>query len=272
MGNTPNILNEFSPINLFKLKNRGLLLDVIVFLLNLFLMRELSTRFFMIVKHAAADESLATLVLFLFFVSLLFLAPAGAIFKRWHFHHRRKLEGKDAEEPDLMGGCFFNPILYFCLSVVIFSLVNAFLMQFFYKGKEPDGNVFVPMILGGFVMIIVTTVIVYRYFTPPQREPRWAFLKSRNSETLGDICIFLNMIFFQILWNGLMSAPIEPVDSIGEFAARLFFLIFAAFLVYFPPRIFYLFEDINKRRTWLMILLANAPLIYRVMAGGGSTF
>jgi hypothetical protein len=154
--------------------------------------------------------------------------------------------------------------------VVVFSVANAFVLEYFSKGKEPDGTLFTSMILGGFVMIIFTTVIVYRYFSPPKHEPRWSFLKTRNSETLGDIFIFLNMIFFQILWNGLMSITPEPVDSIGEFAARLFFIVFCAFLVYFPPRIFYLFEDINKRRTWLMILLANLPIIYRVMAGGRS--
>ena len=264
-----NILRDFSPVNLLKLKNRGLLLDVVVFVLNLFLMSELSSRFFGIVKNAAAGDSFSRGIIFLFFVSLLFLAPAGAIFKRWHFHERRKLEGKDAGEIEGLGGCLFNPIFYFCLSVVIFSVANAFLLEFFSKGKEPNGTVFVSMILGGFVMIIITTVIVYRYFSPPQREPRWAFLRSRNSETLGDIFIFLNMVFFQILWNGLMSSSSVPVDSIGEFAARLFFIIFCSFLVYFPPRIFYLYEDINKGRTWLMILLANAPLIYRVMAGGG---
>ena len=269
MKNVPNILHDFSPVNLFKLKNRGLLLDIVVFLLNLFLMRELSQRFFGIVKNAAAGDGFSSLIIFLFFVSLMFLAPAGAIFKRWHFHQRRKLEDKHSDGSDLLGGCFFNPIFYFCLSVVIFSVANAFVLEYFSKGKEPNGTFFVSMILGGFVMIIITTVIVYRYFTPPKREPRWAFLRSRNSETLGDIFIFLNMIFFQILWNGLMSSSNVPVDSIGEFAARLFFIIFCAFLVYFPPRIFYLFEDMGKRRTWLMILLANAPLIYRVMAGGG---
>ncbi len=258
---------RFSPAKLFKLKNRGLLLDIVVFFLNLFLMRELSARFFGLVKSSAAGESSATLIIFLFFLSLLFLAPAGAILKRWRFHQRRKLEGKKDVEPDVMGGCLFNPIFYFCLSVVVFSVTNAFVLEFFSKGSEPDGTLFVSLILGGFLMIIVTTFFVYRYFSPPKHEPRWSFLKTQNAETLGDICIFLNMIFFQILWNGLMSAPTEGVGSISEFAARLFFLLFAALLVYFPPRIFYLYEDIGKRRTWITILLANAPLIYRVMIG-----
>jgi hypothetical protein len=32
---------------------------------------------------------------------------------------------------------------------------------------------------------------------------------------------------------------------------------------------FYLVEDIGKRRTWVMILLANAPVLVRVLFGWG---
>jgi hypothetical protein len=55
-----------------------------------------------------------------------------------------------------------------------------------------------------------------------------------------------------------------------EFAGRLFFLCFIALLIYFPPRMFYLAEDINRPRTWLMMLLANSPVIIRVLIGSSS--
>ncbi len=267
MDNPQNIWDGSLLKDLFKLKNRGLLLDLVIFLLNLFLMRELSARFFGLIKSSGAGSDFANLILFLFFLSLLFLAPAGAILKRWHFHHRLSLEAKN-EDLNFMGGCLFNPILYFCLMVVVFATVNAFILQFLEAGGPETGEtVFTTLILVGFVMIVAHTVIVYRYFSPPKKEPRSEFLRSSNSELLGDACFFLNMIFFQIIWNTLMSIAPDPVNSIGEFAARLFFIIFVALLVYFPPRIFYLYEDIHKRRTWISIFLANAPLIYKVMAG-----
>lgn len=261
--------NRFSFADLFAEKNRGLLLDIVVFLLNLFLMRELSLRFFAIVKSAATENKFAMAVLFLFFFSLLILPPAAAVLKRWRFHQRRKRDLAAADEnEDLALGCFFNPVFYFCLTAIIFSIVNAFILQFFEKDTgDDDGTFFVSMILFGFVMIIASTVIVYRYFTPPQREPRFEFFRSPSSELLGDIFIFVNMIFYQILWNGFMIEPTEPVQSVGDLASRLFFLVFASLLFYFPPRIFYFYDDIAKPRTWFTILLANAPIIVRVMFG-----
>ena len=44
-------------------------------------------------------------------------------------------------------------------------------------------------------------------------------------------------------------------------------LCFIALLIYFPPRMFYLAEDINRGRTWLTMLLANSPVIVRVLIG-----
>ena len=42
---------------------------------------------------------------------------------------------------------------------------------------------------------------------------------------------------------------------------------FVSILIYFPPRIFYLAEDINRPTAWLTILLANSPVILRVLFG-----
>jgi hypothetical protein len=56
-----------------------------------------------------------------------------------------------------------------------------------------------------------------------------------------------------------------------EFGGRLFFLCFIALLVYFPPRMFYLAEDINHPRTWMTMLLANSPVILRVLLGTDAT-
>ena len=60
------------------------------------------------------------------------------------------------------------------------------------------------------------------------------------------------------------------VAGVLEFFGRLFFLCFIALLIYFPPRMFYLAEDINRRRTWLTMLLANSPVIIRVLIGTSS--
>jgi hypothetical protein len=75
------------------------------------------------------------------------------------------------------------------------------------------------------------------------------------------------MIFMQIIWNTIASVDFaHPVD-VEEFVGRLFVFSFIALLIYFPPRMLYLAEDIDKRRTWMMILLANSPVIIRVLVG-----
>ena len=249
---------------LFARRNRGILLDTVVFLANLFLMQMLVGYFLDVAGAAGNGDELAQLAMFLFCVSLFVLPPAGAVLKRWHFHQRR--QGREVEESAL-AGCLFNPIFYFCLTAVIFSTVNAFVLQFFAKNGEPGAEIFISSIFIGIALMITHTYLVYRYFSPPKKAPESEFLRSPSSEIIGDIFLFVNMINFQIIWNLLAFAglprPTGPFDVLG----RILVLCFIALLLYFPPRMFYLAEDIEKKRTWLFILLANSPVIFRVVVG-----
>jgi hypothetical protein len=199
------------------------------------------------------------------------LPAAGAVMKRWHFHRRLKATGKSVDyEANLAGlaGCVFNPLFYFCLNLVLVSAILAGLGQFLFGRKLLDnGAVFIPLVFVGLICTIVQTYLIYRYFSAPKKPPRSKFLRHPESETLGDICIFLNMILFQIAWNLLTFADLGRPSGALEFFGRLFFLCFIALLIYFPPRMFYLAEDINRRRTWLTMLLANSPVIVRVLIG-----
>jgi hypothetical protein len=78
------------------------------------------------------------------------------------------------------------------------------------------------------------------------------------------------MILFQVGWNLLTFSPLPHPSGVGEFVGRLFFLCFIALLIYFPPRMFYLAEDVHRRSTWLTMLLANSPVIIRVLIGSSS--
>lgn len=255
--------------NLFAKTNRGLLLDILVFVLNIFLMRLLTRQF--IDLFAQVDENpLAKLQLGLAFAAMWFLPAAGSVLKRWHFHQRRNAPTLDSVESSI-GGCLFNPLFYFCLNLVISAFVFAALGDFVLgKRAFESGAVFVPMIFAILILTIVQTYLIYRYFIPPKKPPRWDFLKTPQSELLGDICLFLNMILFQVFWNMLTFAGLGHPSGPVEFFGRLFFLCFIALLIYFPPRMFYLAEDIHKRRTWLTMLLANSPVIIRVLIGTGS--
>ena len=255
--------------NLFSEPNRGLLLDIFVFLANVLIIRMLSGLVLELFGAVSAEDPTAKLFLGLIFLAMWILPALGSVLKRWHFHQRLKATGKTFDsEFTKLSGCLFNPIFYFCLNLVITSAVLTGLGDvLFGKALLNNGAIFVPLVIAGLLLTIVQTFLIYQYFSPPKKEPRLEFLKSPQSELLGDLCIFINMTLFQIFWNMLTFAPLAPPASVLEFGGRLFFLSFIAMLIYFPPRMFYLAEDINKPRTWLTMLLANSPVILRVLAG-----
>jgi hypothetical protein len=262
-------MNKHRPADVFRRANRGLLLDLFVLVLNIFLMHYLSKLFFEVIRNASADDKFSQAILFAGSLALFVLPPLGATLKRWHFHERLKAEGKaDPGSEGVTLGCLFNPILYFSLTAVIFATINAFIFQFLFGDNEPEGP-FISSIFVGLGLMIFNTVLVYRYFSPPKSAPKTAFFRSRASEIIGDICIFTNMLLFQLVWNMLTLGGFTRVSDVWEFLGRSFFLVFVALLIYFPPRIFYLAEDIGKRRTWIMIVLANLPVIIRVLFGTG---
>lgn len=258
------------PKRLLAKENRGLLLDIVVFFLNLFLMQRLTGYVFEVFRFANDGDPLAQNVLFLACVAMYVLPAAGAVLKRWHFHQRRKHEG-DTREIGMespLGGCVFNPIFYFCLNLVLVSAIVAAGGQFLFgrRGMD-DGEIFVPMIFAGLILTIIQTWLIYRYFSPPQKPPKWDFLRQPQSEVLGDVCIFLNMVLFQVGWNMFSFAGLGRPSGPVEFFGRLFFFCFLALLIYFPPRMFYLAEDIDRGRTWLTMLLANSPVLFRLLIG-----
>ncbi len=257
--------------NIFAKTNRGMLLDIVIFVANLFLMRMLTRVSINIFRRADAEDSSAQLAIGLACLAMFVLPAAGAVLRRWHFHQRLKARAAEAGK-NILSGCLFNPIFYFCLNLVIMSAVIASLgTQIFGEALMNKGSVFITLIFIGLAATMIQTYLIYRYFSPPKSAPKSAFLRSPQSEALGDICIFVNMILFQIAWNLLMFSPLPRVSGFEEFAGRFFFLCFAALLVYFPPRIFYLAEDIHRRRTWLTMLFANSPVIIRVLWGTGNS-
>ena len=257
-----------SPPNIFALHNRGLLLDVVVFVLNIFLMRWLTGYFLDLMQLASAEERLAQFTLSSMCLCMWVLPAAGAVLKRRHFHRRMQEEGKTVKWDSNLAGCFFNPIFYFCLNLVLLSAILAGLGDFLFGRRLlNNGAIFVPLIFLGLICTIVQTFLIYRYFSAPKKPSRFEFLRHPESEVLGDICIFVNMILFQVIWNTLTFAPLGRPSGVAEFLGRLFVLCFLAMLIYFPPRMFYLVEDINRRRTWATMLLANSPVILRVLIG-----
>lgn len=253
-------------------ENRGLLLDIVVFVLNLFLMQRLTGYVFEVFRFANDGDQAAQFVLVMACLAMYALPAVGAVLKRWHFHQRRKGKTDEIGLDSPVGGCVFNPIFYFCLNLVLVSALVAVGGQFLFgrKGMD-DGTIFVPMIFGGLFLTIFQTYLIYRYFSPPKKPPKSEFLRQPQSEVLGDVCIFINMVLFQVGWNMFSFAGLGRPSGPVEFFGRLFFFCFLALLIYFPPRMFYLAEDINRGRTWLTMLIANSPVLFRLLIGTKET-
>ena len=242
--------------------SRGMILDVVVFVVNVALMNLLTGRFFALVRLANGGDAFARLALFLFALGMLVLPAAGAVLKRWHFHRRGGRGGEDAH----FSGCL--PIFNFVLSLMLSFGVMYYLQKLLF-GKDSEGNGAGALLFffGAIVLSVTQTVLVYRYFSPPRKAPSVAFLRDPRSELLGDLCIFVNMILFQVIWNIFSRIPFNRTADIEEVAGRLFWLVFVAMLIYFPPRIFYLAEDFKRPAAWLTMLLANSPTLLRILFG-----
>jgi hypothetical protein len=256
------------PLHIFAKRNRGLLLDVLVFLINLFLMQLLVKCFLTLFRQAAAGERTAKCGLLLFYLGMLVLPSVGAILKRWHFHQRiKKLGEAEVDGGWLPFGCIFLPFAYLIVNMFITLAVSLTFLELF-PDSEFGNDISSAFLLFGIVYNIFQTVLVFRYFSPPKRDPKSAFLRDPRSDVLGDACIFLNVILYQVLLN--WATQTYPGFHEGKFVDRFIPLVVFALLMYITGRIFFLVEDVRQPRTWLTILLANSVIILRALFSMGS--
>jgi hypothetical protein len=257
--------------SIFSAINRGRLIDILIFIANLYLMRLLSRRFVELFSASAAGDQFARFAVCLFFLGLLVLPALGATLKRWRLHERRKASGKSSADFTGLAGCLFNPLISFALNLMIAMAVAVFageqISSLRGKDLQNDGAVFLPLIFAALAFAILQTVLIYRYFSAPTGRPLTNFFLKPQSEYLGDVCLFLHMLLFQVVWNTLTFGHAAWVSGASEFLARLGGLTALALFFYFPPRIFYLIEDVNRPKTWLTMLLANSPVLFRVLIG-----
>ena len=247
---------------LFERANRGILLDVIVFLVNVILMTILSRQLANLF-HQGNTDPIAQTAVAVFCLGLAFLQPLGAILKRRRAHLRRA----DLDHVPL--GRVFLPAYFLTQLVFLIGASGQIVDLLSSKGQGagtsdyfglPSG-IFTLLFLGIPALAFANTFVFYFYFQPPKHEPLVKFLGSPQAESLGDICLFLNLIGYQAFWGVLMADLPHDYPSI---AGRLFTFAFAALLIYFPPRLFYLAEDIDRPVVWLTMLLANSPVLLRI--------
>jgi len=251
--------------------NRGLLLDALVFLFQLTLIR-LLTKLSIGFIQQAEDVVWAQTVVALFLLGLFLLQPLGPVLKRWSFHeHFRPFENQQSVLTSFLLSVY--RFLYLAALWILAYLAYSFFINAFPNSKSERLEDFV--VAGGLVLSVVFVSIVFRYFRKPKTEPRWKFLKTPQAEALGDLCMFFNVICFQLLfsvyvssphfWNLLHKVTRQSSGFLDSISGRLYIAGIAVLLVYFPARIFYLVIDQHRKITWLMMLVANIPFILAVV-------
>ena len=257
---------------IFERRNRGLLLDVTVFLFQLVLIRLLTTLSLRFVSQAEED-AFAKTAISLFLIALFLLQPLGPILKRWSFHQHFKSFAND-------GGAFTG----FLLSVYKFFYIAAmwimiYLAYIYFSDAFPafhSEGIEKIVVAVAFVLPLLSGFVIFKYFQRPENPPRWKFLMTPQAEALGDLCMILNVICFQLLfavyvssphfWNALHKITRQAPGSFFDgLSGRLYVAGVAALLAYFPPRVFYLVIDQHRKITWLLMLLANLPLILAIV-------
>jgi hypothetical protein len=245
--------------------NRGVVLDLVVFLVGLLLVRALAIPANTLV-HAASEDAHAKLAIGLFFALLVLVQPVGPVLRRWSFHQR------NAFDPDSGAGCllFWFMFVYLAMMFALCCAAAVALGEVFSTGEGAA----IVLVLAGFVWSTITVGLVYRYFMKPKTTPRWTFLTTPAAEHLGDAFIYLNVIGFQIVWAILTASgwfrelvtgtPLGRPGSLTDIVGRLVAIAAFALVLYLPPRIFYLAEDKHRALTGATMLLANLPLILRV--------
>lgn len=253
-------------------RNRGLLLDITVFVAQLILLRFLA-QLALSFAHQAEEDRLAKIAVGLFLVGLFFLQPLGPILKRWSFHQHYPSFDKDANGLRGLLLAIYR-FAYIIIIGTIFYLAYSYLIAAFPDFQTEGAEKLA--VAGAMVTSLLNGIVIFRYFRAPGKAPRWKFLTSPWAEALGDICMLLNLICFQLLWGVYISSPqfwntLHKItrQASGQFlnaaSSRLYVTMIAALLLYFPPRIFYLVIDQHRKITWLTILLANLPLILAVL-------
>src|ERR1700736_874131 len=145
--------------------NRGIVLDLVIFAVNLFVVRALGVPAADKLLHAAVEDVRAKLAIGLFFAVLVFMQPVGPVLKRWSFHQRRSFDTESG------AGCllFWFMFVYLVMMFVLCTAAAVVIGQVLSTGE----GVGVAFVLGGFVWSIISVCIVYRYFVPPKAPPRW---------------------------------------------------------------------------------------------------
>jgi NADH:ubiquinone oxidoreductase subunit 6 (subunit J) len=241
----------FLPVNY-----RGLLFDLAVFVVNVFLVRLLTHYVGRLLSLTfLSDDKQAAHRLLIIVLAASAAQLVGAVLKR------RPLQARLLAQHDGGGeafGCFM--ILHFALTLITSAGIVALL------SSEASGATTVLV----FFLSMIPTALVWRAITPYKKPPQPDWRNSRAVEIVADLCLFAYMLVNLAIWNTVTSGSNIRAAGVGDLLSRaLGFVLLSPviLLFYLPPRLLFLVEDYKYKATWVSMTLAVAPVAYRVIVG-----
>jgi hypothetical protein len=235
---------------------RGLLFDLAVFVVNVFLVRLLTRRVGRLLSLTfLSDDPQASHSLLIIISVALAAQLVGAYLKRRPLQ-ARLLTQPDSDESPL--GCLI--ILHFTLTLVTSAGIVALLLP------KSSGGVTVLV----FFLSMIPTALVWRAITPYKKPPEPDWRNSHAVEIVADLCLFAYMLVNLAVWNTVTAGSNVRAASVGDvFSRALGFVLLSPviLLFYLPPRLLFLVEDYKYPATWISMTLAIAPVAYRMIIG-----
>lgn len=235
---------------------RGLLFDLAVFVLNVFLIRLLTRRIGSLLSLTfLSDDPEASRTLLLIISGAFAAQLVGAYLKRRPLQARLLAQHESNEGAF---GCLI--ILHFALTLVTSAGIVALLLP------KASGGVMVLV----FFLSMIPSALVWRAMTPYKKPPEPDWRNSHGAEVIADICLFVYMIVNLAIWNTVTAGSNVRATGVGDIFSRAlgFVLISPVILLfYLPPRLLFLVEDYKYPATWISMTLAIAPVAYRLIIG-----
>lgn len=241
----------FLPLNY-----RGLLFDLAVFVVNVFLIRFLTRHIGRLLSQTfLSDDPQASRTLLIIISAALAAQLIGAALKRKPLQARLLAQHDSGESPL---SCLI--ILHFALTLVTSAGIVALLMS------HAAGGVTVLI----FFLSMIPTALVWRAITPYKKPPPPDWRNSRGAEVVADLCLFAYMLVNLAVWNAVTAGSNVRAAGVGDvFSRALGFVLLSPviLLFYLPPRLLFLVEDYKYPATWISMTLAVAPVAYRMIIG-----
>jgi hypothetical protein len=243
--------SRFMPYNY-----RGVLFDLAVFAINVFLVRFLTRHIGSLLSDSFLSNDPQASHTLLIIISAAFTAQLiGACLKRRPLQ-ARLLAQRDSGDSPL--GCLL--VLHFALTLVTSVGIVALMLP------NSSGGVTVLV----FFLSMIPTALVWRAIMPYKKPPEPDWRNSRGAEIVADLCLFAYMLVNLAVWNTLTSGGNVRATGIGDvFSRALGFVLLTPviLLFYLPPRLVFLVEDYKYPATWISMTLAVAPVAYRFIIG-----